>query len=68
MLARINVIKRPTTYSCSVNSTNFKIVVTSNITNNKFRLIMDNGDCYEANVIHAEFEGTNEFQKDKLMR
>ena len=56
-------IKRPTTYSCRVNGTDFKIVITSNITNNKFRLIMDNGDCYETTLVYSEFEETNQFEK-----
>jgi hypothetical protein len=56
-------VKQPTTYSCSVNSTNFKIVISSNITNNNFRLIMDNGDCYEAQLVHSEYEETNQFEK-----
>ena len=56
-------VKQPTTYSCSVDSTNFKIVISSNITNNNFRLIMDNGDCYEAQLVHSEYEETNQFEK-----
>ena len=56
-------VRQLTTYSCSVNSTNFKIVISSNITNNKFRLIMDNGDCHEASLLYPEFEGTNQFEK-----
>ena len=56
-------IKRPTTYSCKVNDTYFKVIVTANITDEKFKLTMDDGNCYEGSLVYPEFEGTNEFKK-----